>query len=151
MILLQVKLKLWYTDNCLLKYIIFIPPPYNHISVILFNLLAIHPYIHTDLRHNRLSNVMYIGMALMFVLSLGLVSAFYMRSMKDKRKRQDAIRSLLDIMSVTSRDSQGLSGVGGGNTISTVGLSSSEYSLDSEYFADNAHQQHTYLYNNVNG
>lgn len=47
---------------------------------------------------DQIQTISYIFLAFFCVLSLGVVSALYMRSLKEKRKNQAAIRGLLDIM-----------------------------------------------------
>lgn len=53
---------------------------------------------HNSLDPQQLTTVIYIGLAFFFVLCVGTVSAIYMRTVKEKRRNQAAIRGLLDIM-----------------------------------------------------
>jgi hypothetical protein len=93
---------------------------------------------------------MYVGLAMMCLLSLGLVSLFYLRSLKDKRKSQAAIRSLLDLMTESNRPPSSSCGIGGGNPISSVGFSHTNYSLSSGGLVDVINQNPTYIHNKIN-
>ena len=93
---------------------------------------------------------MYVGLAMMCLLSFGLVGLFYMRSLKDKRRSQAAIRSLLDLMTESNRESSVSCGIGGGAPISSVGFSRTDYSLHSTSLRDDKNQQPTYIHNQIN-
>ena len=93
---------------------------------------------------------MYVGLAMMCLLSLGLVSLFYMRSLKDKRRSQAAIRSLLDLMTESNRQASSSCGIGEGNPISSVGFSYSNSSVSNGGIVDVRNQNSTYINNKIN-
>ncbi len=68
----------------------------------------------------QLTTIIYIGLAFFFVLTVGTVSAIYMRTVKEKRRNQAAIRGLLDIMTG-----------GGGGDSSSMGSANSAYDTNS--------------------
>ena len=51
------------------------------------------------LDEDKLHTLIYIGLALMFVLCVGTISTVFMRSWKEQRKNEAAFRGFLDIMS----------------------------------------------------
>lgn len=81
------------------------------------------------LPQTQLSNVMYIGLSMMCLLTLALLALFYMRSLKDKRRSQAAIRSLLDLMTESQRGESQTSpcGIGAGHPISSFVINPSGY------------------------
>ena len=93
---------------------------------------------------------MYVGLAMMCLLSFGLVGLFYMRSLKDKRRSQAAIRSLLDLMTESNREQSASCGMGGGTPISSVGISRTEYSLHGTSLKGDKSKQPTYIHNQMN-
>ena len=106
-------------------------------------------YIQIAARHNQLSNVMYVGLAMMCLLCLGLVALFYMRSLKDKRRSQAAIRSLLDLMTETNRESQtSCAGIGGGHPISSFTYHS-DYSVSSRGLDEGPTALPAYIQNKI--
>ena len=107
-------------------------------------------FIYLGHRYTQLSNVMYVGLAMMCLLSFGLVGLFYMRSLKDKRRSQAAIRSLLDLMTESNKESSSSYGMGGGTPISSVGFSRADYSLHSTSLKDGNDKQPTYIHNQIN-
>lgn len=71
----------------------------------------------------QLHTVLYIGLSLLFVLCIGTISAFYMKSLKERRKNK-AIRGLLDIMSSD------------GNSLSNIGASTTSVEVSQEHLSD---------------
>ena len=93
---------------------------------------------------------MYVGLAMMCLLSFGLVGLFYMRSLKDKRRSQAAIRSLLDLMTESNREQSASCGMGGGTPIASVAISRTEYSLNGASLKGDSNKQPTYIHNQMN-
>lgn len=51
-----------------------------------------------ELKPEEIHTIAYISLTLIFVLVIGLISAIYMKYLKDRRNNQAAIRGILDIM-----------------------------------------------------
>ena len=73
-----------------------------------------------------------------------------MRSLKDKRRSQAAIRSLLDLMTESNREPSASCGMGGGTPIASVGISRTDFSLNSTSLNDDKNMQPTYIHNQMN-
>ena len=95
------------------------------------------------LPHTQLSNVMYVGLSMMCLLTLALLALFYMRSLKDKRRSQAAIRSLLDLMTESQRGESQTSpcGIGAGHPISSFVINPSGYFSSSGGCAEDSNFQ----------